>query len=224
MNEYRFKIGDWVRHINGDDRVKKGATGTVKELSSTPYVKWDSETMLLNKVDSNTWAVTSDEIELIKTTNMTELDNTRKILDDLVAEFDKAVPKQPKPKLTTWEECAEVVKPTHFVDDRGHLQWINLGYNNGTHDFNEVPTSRHAKSVLAMCQLMTIAEALNGEYEGGDKKFWFVDRYNNGVRVIWHSITDAPNPIRFTSRESAQHSIDHFKQLWMDYFMVEVDG
>lgn len=135
---------------------------------------------------------------------------------DLSLEEIEALKKQLGNELpTTWEECNSIVKPLWLIDTDGTL------FKSDEEDSkNQIPTEKHAKSVLAMCQLMTIAEALNRTCE---KEEYTTEVYfDEGFYA--YELEDkiyVGSPIQFNSKKLAEHAIKHFEQLWYDYFMID---
>ena len=68
MRNYKFKPGDRVRCTEGNELIKTGATGTVDEYSTAPFVIWDSADMLTDKgrYHGKRWAKSEDTLELIE--------------------------------------------------------------------------------------------------------------------------------------------------------------
>ena len=65
QSPYKFKIGDRVRNIKGDEIKKLGATGTVDELDYNPFVRWDSAEMIKIPSTSLRWSQQEKYLELI---------------------------------------------------------------------------------------------------------------------------------------------------------------
>lgn len=107
MSNYKFKPGDRVRCIKGDIHVKHGATGTVDDYSSSPYVIWDSNDMLTDRgqCEDRMWSVWESEIELIESAPT-----------GLVPASDEPRPLEIESKTVKYFDCAQVVTVTHHME------------------------------------------------------------------------------------------------------------
>jgi hypothetical protein len=65
QSPYKFKKGDRVRNLKGDEIRKLGATGTVDELANSPFVRWDSADMIKIPSTSLRWCQQEKYLELI---------------------------------------------------------------------------------------------------------------------------------------------------------------
>lgn len=133
----------------------------------------------------------------------------------------KAFDEQPKTimdKVKRWEDAAEIINPRFWIDIYGKIE-------NGDVDpyKNHVTSEKHAKSILATCQLMVIAEALNEGWKpdcnNNENKF-FIDYSNFGLGVNYGS-GYFHRQILFKSKELAKYTITQFPELWYDYFMID---
>jgi len=66
----KFKIGDGVRNLVENDFIKKGATGTVNEDDTRPFVMWDSRDMLNKPHPFNRWCQDESDLEPISDTSL----------------------------------------------------------------------------------------------------------------------------------------------------------
>lgn len=144
-----------------------------------------------------------------------EYDLTLEEIDALKSQLDNKLP-------TTWEECVSLLKIGYYIDDYSNINIVDIEHKIDREDRNLVPTEAHAKSVLAMCQLMTIAEALNRTCERGIVTFEVAyDAESIILTIGTFSLGFKASPIQFNSQAIAEHAIKHFEQLWYDYFMIE---
>jgi len=111
-----------------------------------------------------------------------------------------------------------------------HCSWIQA---NGTMDErsavrtptavtkNEVPTEKHAKSILAFAQLSMLATAMNGKWKPSFKEpCWTIYVGDAGELRIDSWSASFRTVIMFETREQAEFSRKHHSKLWLEYFMV----
>jgi hypothetical protein len=123
--------------------------------------------------------------------------------------------------VTTWEQAYERIKPVYFVSSIGIILSISEVDLRISDDVTNVPTEKHAKSVLALCQLFTIASCLNKTVERV-KSAWIViyDLHTKEFICDYYQST-VPNSLYLHSKELAQHLITHFEPLLKDFYMVD---
>lgn len=103
-----------------------------------------------------------------------------------------------------------------------------LGIEANLPDFSMLP-EKHQKALLAHTQLVIIAEALNEGWvpdwtNSNERKYlpWF---YLDGgfvlgdVTYIYRN-SAVSSRLCFKSEKLAQYSVDHFKSLYQDYFLI----
>ena len=119
-------------------------------------------------------------------------------------------------KIKTWRDAAKISKPLFYINNNAliakskHFYW----------DKNAVPSEKHAQSVLAMSQLMVIADAFNQQM--GSNYISYQVLYNGKAFIVVESNVDYNyGPISFKSKISANHSITQFIDLWYDYYMID---
>jgi len=154
----------------------------------------------------------------INISNLTP-DQIEEIRQQLKAYDEK--PKSIMDRVKRWEDAAKIIDPSYWVSLMGEIK----GPATGIPLKICVPSEKHAKSILAACQLMVIAEALN---EGWEPSWGNLLEYKASVlyykldtfKVGWsQSILDTQ--IYFKSRELAEYAMTQFEDLWYDYFMID---
>lgn len=141
---------------------------------------------------------------------------------DLTLEEVEAVKSQLKNKLpTTWEECIDSQPNGGYYISTGSIISRIVKLQTADEFQNIVPTEKHAKSVLAMCQLMTITEALNRTLKIQEDSYEVFYEIVGKQFLTTTASYVSSCPIQFNSRELAEHAIKHFEQLFLDYFMIE---
>lgn len=95
-------------------------------------------------------------------------------------------------------------------------------------DINVIPTLKHAKSILALCQLMTLAYVMNDGWEPNwnneDEVKFSIAPNNHGFGYklrIYSSMTLKNSVVLFKTEEMAKFSLKNHYQLWSDYWMIE---
>lgn len=124
---------------------------------------------------------------------------------------------------TYWEEAFDMVLPSYYVNTGGGISSLTIEKGSHRVTKSHVPSEKHAKSVLAMCKLMTIAEAYNQGVDG--ELTYSVADYGESTGDKRLVITDINsviygNPILFKKEEHAEHCLEHFMDLWNDFFMI----
>lgn len=121
---------------------------------------------------------------------------------------------------TTWLEAFEIVKPKWYLSSSGGVANVIEIQDTDYQSVycSHVPTGKHVKSVRAMCQLMTIVEAYNRGVEG--ELEYMIDRNIDGDKLFVCEGNFLGNPILFKKEEHAEHCLEHFKELWNDFFML----
>ena len=134
----------------------------------------------------------------------------------------KAFDEQPKTimdKVKTWQDANRMTinKIGYFINTRSQILSTQQACS-GDYNKNIVPSEKHAKSILATCQLMVIADALN---EGSiENRVWV--HYDEGeFMVSTNSHGCKTCPIRFANTKLAYYTITQFPELWYDYFMID---
>lgn len=134
----------------------------------------------------------------------------------------KAFDEQPKSimdKVKSWEDAKNIIKPEFWIKSFGVI----------AHDVqseitkNNIPSEKHALSLLATSQLMVIAEALNEGWNPDfnslkDTKFFVVMQKNK--LIVYQTQIVKQYLICFKSMELAEYAMNQFEDLWYDYFMV----
>lgn len=145
-----------------------------------------------------------------------ELNLTSEQVEDLKRQLE--VKQETLP--TTWLEAFEIVKPKWYLSSSGGVANVieiqDTDYQSIY--YSHVPTDKHVKSVRAMCQLMTIAEAYNQGIDGDFK--YMIDRNVDEDKITVCDGSYLGNPILFKKEEHAEHCLEHFKELWNDFFMI----
>jgi len=127
----------------------------------------------------------------------------------------KALDEQPisiMDKVKSWEDAKNIINPEFWIESFGEIE----------HDVrtvitkNNIPSEKHAKSILATCQLMVIAEALN---EGDEDNRVAVHLINGELRAFHYQ--EHKFQIMFKNIPTAEHTINQFPELWYDYFMID---
>lgn len=152
-------------------------------------------------------------------------DLTEEQIKDLELQLqDYRKPKEPHYKdVKSWEDAFMVVKPEWYHSPNGVVYNIEDKYGL-LHLY--VPSQLHAKSILATCKLMVIADALNEgwkpDWEDYKEEKWTIyfsyDRhkitYNSWCRVKLSAIN-------FKSKEIAIYAMKQFEDLFLDMLMIE---
>lgn len=120
-------------------------------------------------------------------------------------------------RINSWEDAAKIVEPRFFMDMDGSVKKFpgtlipaNMGEN--------VPTERHAKSMLAFAQLSVIAEAYNKDADGNPKTHTVstLDGKLHASRCM-----DSEVQIAFAIPSHRDDCLKKFEQLWKDYWMID---
>lgn len=134
----------------------------------------------------------------------------------------RAYDEQPKTimdRVKSWEDASAIINPIYWISPIGNINascYVSAS-------INHVPSKKHAKSILAACQLMVIAEALNEgwkpNYKDDEEKHCVCYDEDEGLELdYWTSA--CYNSVVFKSRELAEYAIAQFEDLWYDYFMI----
>lgn len=130
--------------------------------------------------------------------------------------------------IESWEDAFDKVKPEWYLDKEGNIDNCRIlnDFDEYSECNNHIPSKTHAKSIIASCKLMVIAEAMNQ----GWKPDWndysvhkFVINFDFQLKKIdsFGFVCYSHSPIVFKSQEIAEYCAEKFKDLWYDYFMVE---
>ena len=143
-----------------------------------------------------------------------ELNLTSEQVEDLKRQLEaKELP-------TTYEKAFESILQTYYIDTLGAISKYTFNCaSSADRKQSHVPSEKHAKSVLAMCKLMTIAEDYNKRVQG--KLKYKIDVKENGtLSMVQIGVHTTGNPMGFIKYEHAIHCMEHFKDLWNDFFML----
>ena len=123
-------------------------------------------------------------------------------------------------KVKSWEDAFKLIKSgSCFVNADASIIQVEVFESSLIDKFkNTVSSEKHAKSILAACQLMVIAEALN---EGSKDNLAIVCFYSGKLRVSYESIIGIVCPIKFKDIPTAKYAMTQFEDLWYDYFMID---
>lgn len=101
---------------------------------------------------------------------------------------------------------------------------VKLTFENDACDRNRniFPTEKHTKSALAFAQLSQLAARINGDWIPDwtvyESKYVIYPSRNN-LEISYH--TFSKTLIVFKTRELAEKSLQHHRQLWLDYYMID---
>jgi hypothetical protein len=129
-------------------------------------------------------------------------------------------------RVRNWNDAAIATKPKYFVDTDSGICSMGESLDISKSDINLIPSEKHAKSVLAYCQLLTIVEALNegwkADWEDSNQQKYSptYDFYNKNIgRICCFKVKEST--ICLKSKELCQHLIDNFTPLLKEYFMID---
>src|SRR6056297_272855 len=131
----------------------------------------------------------------------------RQLALDNFSEADLTEPNWPK----SWEDLGDI--EGCFIDGRSK-NWISFFTSNATYK-NIPPTSLDCDSILAFCQLRQLADRMNEGWEPSVRNRGFTINYffNRGLdHTIAHE--SYRELIVFKTREMAEFSLKHHKDLW----------
>ena len=176
-----------VRHDSAPDRAELVFEGC--------YTSWFFPLSVLQKVDT----VVVDGIEIA-----------------LTEEQIRYVKKQKRrnSRFSTWEEAYDIVRPRYWPTTSGRIEEGNEGCSNTGHI--DVPTKEQAKSILALCKLLTIAEALHKLCGGQEVYIIYKDFYAEEL-IVQLAIGDTYSPLYFTTKENAEYVIETFPELLHEF-------
>lgn len=139
--------------------------------------------------------------------------------------LDPAV-NEPEPdicsRINSWEDAAKDVKPAFYLDAFGSIKNNGFANNAKPGNRNNVPTERHAKSMLAFAQLSVIAAAYNSSATIGSEDFSIIPESGspNRLYVASTGYICIRMQIRFAQVDHATDCLKKFEQLWNDYWMI----
>lgn len=88
---------------------------------------------------------------------------------------------------------------------------------------NLFPTKKHAKSALAFAQLSQLAARVNGDWipdwDNSYEYKYLVQHVGGHLSVQYYETL--VHHIAFKTKELAEKSLQHHKQLWLDYYMID---
>lgn len=151
---------------------------------------------------------------------------TREQIEEIRQQI-KAYDEQPKTimdKVKSWEDASKVsiIEKGYFINAHSYIV-SNEESSSRSQNKNVVPSEKHAKSILAACQLMVIAEALNEgwkpDYNVSGSKYCVCYDEGEGL-VIGYWVSGTYNTIVFKSEVLAEYAMTQFGDLWYDYFMI----
>lgn len=124
----------------------------------------------------------------------------------------------------SWEDAASKVNPEWYINSLGEINYASFtkeGCN------SNLPSESKAKSLLALAQLIVIAEAYNKD-RGED--YWIKDKVTNryfkgyltekGELYFSCCYVNKMGPLSFISSEDILKSFKKNKELWYDYLEV----
>ena len=172
--------------------------------------------------DNEEFTITKESLDKISKCNKKQLE----LLKSIGIENTK---KEIWEKYPTWESLK--VRKGYFIKGNSSIdQCINDQSLESNYYLNTVPSEKHAKSILAFCQLSQITAQWNGpDFNPKNPK---VDKYqpyihfNNPAWVVyscdsWYTSSRLGFGLVFKSKELCDKSIELHNQLWKDYFMID---
>lgn len=130
-------------------------------------------------------------------------------------------------RINSWEDAQNIVKAPYFLRDDGTIGEYEGAANRTDmatdYEAVNVPTERHAKSMLAFAQLSVIAEAYN---EGWVPNSGNRNDYKHTVIAISgelraRKLTNYSVHILFHNEHHRDDCLKKFEQLWKDYWMID---
>lgn len=157
--------------------------------------------------------------------------NIKDLTEEQIKDLELQLQKYRKPKephytdVKSWEDAFMVVKPEWYITSDAN---INLAFNihSAEHKkcFNNIPTPLHAKSILATCKLMVIADALNEgwkpDWKNGSETKWAIRSVKSNL-LIDSCFMNHSGIIHFKSEKIAEYAMKQFEQLFLDMLMIE---
>lgn len=114
-----------------------------------------------------------------------------------------------------WEDLKKI--KGWFVDNWCSINPASIETHNSSK--NTVPTEKHAKSILAFCQLSMLLNQINGESNlFKEPTTYSINRVDNSLEL--YCLNNTKKILSFKTRKDAEKSLIHHKQLWEDYWML----
>jgi len=137
----------------------------------------------------------------------------RQLALDNFSEADLKEPNWPK----RYEDLGDI--EGCFIDGNSK-NWI-LFSTSDAKNRNIAPTSADCESILAFCQLRQLAERMNDGWEQSEDNRGYTVNYifDKGLRSIIAS-SSYKELIVFKTKEMAEFSLNHHKDLWEKYWKV----
>ncbi len=111
-----------------------------------------------------------------------------------------------------------------FISEYSSIKRISSPAINGS-SINIVPTEKHAKSILAFCQLSQLAHKMNDGWIPGwnniEDKYYVYYCWTYKKLALATSFVAQSNVIHFETEEMAKFSIEHHADLWKQYYMID---
>lgn len=120
--------------------------------------------------------------------------------------------------ITTWKQAFEREQPMFYLNSSGVIYSYPGNVFSGK---TNVPSKKHAKSILALSQLYVIVESLNKTDTKKIPIYTVCYCTNKKNLIISKSIYALHSPLQLYSEKLAQHLITHFPQLLKDFYMVD---
>lgn len=158
--------------------------------------------------------------------------NLKDLTQEQIADLRNQLAELDKPShftdIKSWEDAFDKVNPEYSVTHYDGIKQWHSKYDPMDKDYcsNHIPSETHAKSILASCKLMVIAEALNEGWkpDWSNRMQWKyliqVDYLSKTLNVEF-IVRSGYTKIYFKSKELAEYCAKQFNDLWYDYFMVE---
>jgi len=117
--------------------------------------------------------------------------------------------------------------------------WLDLSYINGCYirassqifsahtdpirtNINVAPSKSDCENILAFCQLRQLAERMNDGWEPSERnRGYTVNYFFNGGLKATSTHTSFKELIVFKTRDMAESSLNHHKDLWEKYWKVK---
>lgn len=112
--------------------------------------------------------------------------------------------------------------PKRF-EDLGDYSGHGFTLEGGTFEYTKgYPTPAHAKSANAFRKLSALEKEMNGDWvaDWGDNNPKYVIKFEWGELLVDYFYNVNFHHIAFKTREAAEFSLEHHRELWEDYFML----
>jgi len=136
----------------------------------------------------------------------------------------REIPKEPK--LNTFEDCWNKVRPVWFIDNDNNITQTPPIYRLKEKYHNQLPSEKSASQIQAAIKLFVVWAAINGEWSplcsgGAHYIIYNAAKFNNKLYASGVLPDGYFNPYPFKTPELAQKALDIAKPIWLEYFGIE---